>query len=58
MSRISPFGVLITLLGLLFFTALFHALVGWWCLLAGPVMMLFAARPVPGDDRWIWEVRS
>lgn len=58
MSRLSPFRVLITLLDLVFLTILFHALIGWWCLLAGHVVTLYSARPVPGDDRWLWEVRS
>jgi hypothetical protein len=55
MKKISPVGLAMTFSALLVFSFLFYSLVGWWFVVAAPTMTLFAARPVAGGDRMMWE---
>lgn len=59
MSRpYSTFGVFLSVIVLIFFTFLLWKLAGWWCVLLGPVVFVFAARPAREDGPWLWEKRD
>lgn len=32
-----------------------YQVIDWWCVVAGPIITLFACRPVRQDSEWLWE---
>lgn len=53
--RISKLGVMITAIAMAVFTLLLFNIVGYWCLISGPIITLFASRPVSSTSGWAWE---
>ena len=48
-------AILLILFTVYIFSYLTYFLVGWWCLILGPIISLLAMRPHDFDGKWLWE---
>lgn len=54
--KIHYFGAFVTFCGLIGFSYLFYILLGGWLFLFfGPLVTLFAVRPLHEGGPWLWE---
>lgn len=53
--EISKIGVFFTIVAFIIFTGLTSKVVGWWCLLFGPLIALAACRPGHDGGPCLWE---
>ena len=53
--EISRSGLVITILAFIMFTSLTYKMVGFWCVVVGPIITILACRPASDNGPWTWE---
>lgn len=54
-KNISIFGLILTILALFFFTFFVYKIAGYWCILFGPIITLYACQSKDKNGCHLWE---